>query len=224
MGQIVATSAADRLRSVAQVVGLAHDTSRRIREIPSQVVQAMSTADLSLTEQIDELERFADDTGSGPVNVSAVAEHAVALMRVHWGVMPRYIINSAQHLPPGKTNSSDLAEVLFALLMNASEAVAGRKSGTVVLTIEGADGSIDLSVEDDGPGIAPRVRRHIFEAFATTRAASAHLGIGLTVAKELVHRNGGELCNESRAGQGARFTFSVPRWTSDRVRAGRSSG
>jgi C4-dicarboxylate-specific signal transduction histidine kinase len=224
MAQVIATSAADRLRSVAQVVGLAHDTSRRIRELPSQVVQAMSTADHSLTEQINELERFTDDAGSGPVNMSVVAENTVALMHGHWGPLPQFIIEHEPHLQPAKANATDIAEVLFALLMNASEAVAGRKAATVIVQIEGTAQSINVAVEDDGPGVAPRVKRHLFDAFATTRAASGHLGIGLTVARELVQRNGGDLLNESRTGRGARFTFSVPRWTSDRVRSGRSSG
>ena len=71
-------------------------------------------------------------------------------------------------------------------------------------------GSSRLTVSDDGPGIDPRVRDHLFERFSrgpeTTAAGS---GLGLAIADELAQRMGGSIVVDSEDGL-TRFALVLP--------------
>ena len=71
-----------------------------------------------------------------------------------------------------------------------------------------------IGVTDDGPGIAPENLRAIFERFrqveSAVRGSTKGFGLGLNIAKELVHLNFGDITVESEVGQGSTFSFTVP--------------
>ena len=80
---------------------------------------------------------------------------------------------------------------------------------------KGADASqLTIGVTDNGPGIAPENVQAIFERFkqieGSARASTKGFGLGLNIAKELVHLNFGEITVESQVGQGSTFSFTVP--------------
>jgi two-component system sensor histidine kinase PilS (NtrC family) len=105
-----------------------------------------------------------------------------------------------------------LREVLVNLLGNAIR-YASRKPGSIRIWPElDAFGKLELHVQDDGPGITPEVRAHLFEPFYTT--SSKGTGLGLYLARELCLNNGAKLDYESRfdragaGGASGRFVIS----------------
>ncbi|MFC5480213.1 sensor histidine kinase [Massilia suwonensis] len=89
-----------------------------------------------------------------------------------------------------------LREVLVNLLGNAIR-YASRKPASIRIWPElDAFGTLELHVQDDGPGITPEVRAHLFEPFYTT--SSKGTGLGLYLARELCLNNGAKLDYESR--------------------------
>ena len=76
------------------------------------------------------------------------------------------------------------------------------------------DGSVRVSVADNGAGIPSEELPHVFEYLfqGANNAAQSRkgFGIGLHVCKELVERHGGRLWVESRPGEGATFSFTLP--------------
>ncbi len=71
---------------------------------------------------------------------------------------------------------------------------------------------IEISIEDNGPGIAEKHREEIFEVFrkAHNRADVECTGIGLSIVKRLVEKMGGEIyCTESESLGGSKFVFSI---------------
>jgi signal transduction histidine kinase len=85
--------------------------------------------------------------------------------------------------------------------------------GTVAIDLAGSDDSLLITVRDSGPGIAPDELSHVFEKFwkGTRQAQQKGLGLGLTIAKEIVAAHHGRLWVESQSGEGSRFLFSIPR-------------
>lgn len=75
-------------------------------------------------------------------------------------------------------------------------------------------GAVRFRITDDGPGIAPENLQAIFERFKQidggARSSTKGFGLGLSIAKELVHLNFGEITVESEVGRGSTFTFTVP--------------
>jgi PAS domain S-box-containing protein len=82
---------------------------------------------------------------------------------------------------------------------------------------------VEISVQDDGPGIAPAYHARIFEMFQTlqSRDKTEGSGMGLAIVKKLVEGNGGTIAVESQVGKGTTFRFTWPRTTngSDTARA-----
>lgn len=106
-----------------------------------------------------------------------------------------------------KLDAQRLMQALMNLLVNAIEAAG--PSGSVGLTVKEVGSRAEITVCDDGPGLAPEQREHLFEAFYTTKPQGT--GLGLAVSRELVTSMGGELRYEpAPAGRGACFIISLP--------------
>jgi two-component system sensor histidine kinase BaeS len=100
-------------------------------------------------------------------------------------------------------------QVLANLLSNALKFTPA--GGEVLVQLVEGEGQVVLSVADDGPGIAADELPHIFERFFRGRGARARgSGIGLTVARELVHAHGGEIEVSSNTDRGSTFTVRLP--------------
>ena len=70
------------------------------------------------------------------------------------------------------------------------------------------DHAIEISVADDGPGIAPDKIERIFEAYFTTKEKGT--GLGLAIVKHNVELYGGTVRVDSALGKGAKFTVIFP--------------
>ena len=111
-----------------------------------------------------------------------------------------------------------LRRVIVNLLLNASEAMVGKeKQGVVenptadpVIRIESRRTArgIEISVGDNGPGIAPENLDRIFEPLFTTKNFGT--GLGLPASVNIVERHGGGLVAASQPGRGATFTLWIP--------------
>ena len=91
--------------------------------------------------------------------------------------------------------------------------------GNLVVTVSCTDapGSLQFSVSDNGPGIAPQYQQRIFEMFQTLRAGDApeSTGIGLAIVRKTVEVHGGLVRVISNCGEGATFYFEWPRSKED---------
>lgn len=105
------------------------------------------------------------------------------------------------------------------VVQNAMEAMPG--GGRLTLEADEAGDRCRLWARDNGPGMTSEVRERLFEPFFTTKPFG-HLGMGLTLAFELVRAQGGDLTINSSPGLGTTAIFSFPafRETDARPRSG----
>ncbi len=106
-----------------------------------------------------------------------------------------------------------LAQILSNLLNNA--AIYTDRGGRIVVTARQARGSAVLSVRDNGPGIAAKDMKNIFEMFSrgerSTTRGQGGLGIGLALARKLAEMHGGTIDVVSEGpGRGSEFTVKIP--------------
>jgi len=109
--------------------------------------------------------------------------------------------------PPLLMQRSHLSEILVNLLQNAREALDGRGTVWVEANVL-RDNTIEISIADDGPGIAPDRQESIFEAYFTTKEKGT--GLGLAIVKHNVELYGGTVRVDSALGKGAKFTVTFP--------------
>jgi signal transduction histidine kinase len=133
-----------------------------------------------------------------------------------------------------RINGTDLIQILLNLTVNAFQAaprshqvkIEGRTlhealdltafkddPETRFLNVESFANSpplLQLSVRDNGPGIAPEILPKIFQPYFTTKAAKQGTGLGLNIVQRLVKEAKGALHLQTRVGQGTTFTLYVP--------------
>jgi signal transduction histidine kinase len=97
------------------------------------------------------------------------------------------------------------AQVMDNLLTNALQAMDGK--GVVQVKARRMDRFVGLEVSDSGPGVPAGNEARIFEPLFTTKTRG--IGLGLALSKSLAQANGGDLTLVSRAGEGARFLFTL---------------
>ncbi len=103
-----------------------------------------------------------------------------------------------------------IRQVLYNIVINAIE--ASPEGGRVRIDAGVVDGSLWLDVRDDGAGIPPEVRAHVYEPFFTTKrgTGAAGLGLGLSISRGIVEWLGGTLDFEVCNGQGTLFRVVLP--------------
>lgn len=104
-----------------------------------------------------------------------------------------------------------LRQVLLNMLDNATK--YGSPGQTVTVRVGTSDdGRASLSVEDQGPGVAPADREHVWTRFwrGDETGGTTGTGIGLALVKELVESNAGEVHVEDAPGGGAAFVVLIP--------------
>jgi len=104
-----------------------------------------------------------------------------------------------------------ITQVILNLLSNAVKFTPA--GGSVEVAATRVDGSVQVSVTDNGPGIASEDQARIFEEFQQAAAGKEQAdgtGLGLALSRRLVELHGGRIWVDSEVGKGSTFTFSLP--------------
>ena len=102
---------------------------------------------------------------------------------------------------------SEFREVLLEFVGNAIEAMP--EGGRVTVRSSEVDGRARFAVADEGAGIAEDVRGRLFEPFLTVKRGE-HVGLGLSVCRNVAERHGASIEVDSEPGRGSCFTLVVP--------------
>ncbi|MDO5400126.1 MAG: HAMP domain-containing sensor histidine kinase [Eubacteriales bacterium] len=103
-----------------------------------------------------------------------------------------------------------LSQLLLNLILNGFHAMEPEGG---VLTVDTAfdDSSVRIRVSDTGCGIPAAMQGKIFEPFFTTKEQGRGTGLGLAIAAQVAEDHHGTITVESRPGEGAAFTVTLPR-------------
>ena len=101
-----------------------------------------------------------------------------------------------------------LRQALVNLVTNAAQAMKG--TGTLTLTTAVSDHTATATIADSGPGISKQHLSKVFDPFFTTKGQGEGSGLGLTVARRIIRKFGGDLRIESVEGQGTTCVVTLP--------------
>jgi signal transduction histidine kinase len=101
-----------------------------------------------------------------------------------------------------------LRQAFMNVLMNAFQAMKGR--GVLCLSTSLTDTSVVTTIADSGPGIPKQHLSKIFDPFFTTKGQGEGSGLGLTVARRIIKKFGGDIRIESQEGSGTSCIVTLP--------------
>jgi two-component system nitrogen regulation sensor histidine kinase GlnL len=195
------------IRAAAQLIGRAGDTETT--ELAQLIIDEVDRVN-RLTERIDPLAAM-HEPRSETVNVHEALGRVRQLLQ---SSAPKVKLRERYDpsLPPLQGDLDQLIQAFLNIAKNAVEAVADREDAEVTFVTayrpgvrmkSGPSGEaraqLEVQIIDNGPGFAPQVADHMFEPFATTK--SGGMGLGLSVAAEVVARHGGRIEAESAPGR-----------------------
>jgi len=147
-----------------------------------------------------------------PADVRAVVADVVALARPQKTFRDARVETAIEGSPHVKLATQKLTQVLLNLVLNAGAAIASAKKRDGIVTVRARPqgDTVRIEVEDDGPGVDPKVRGRLFEPFVTTKDVGEGTGLGLAVCRGLVESAGGEIGVDTSYTGGARFYVVLP--------------
>lgn len=145
-----------------------------------------------------------------PTDLDAVVQEAAGLALIgarEQGIEARFEL--AGNLPPVLADATQLQQVVLNLVRNAVEALqAVERRELVVASRVGANGVVELSIADSGPGLDPEVADQLFMPFVSTKANG--MGIGLSICRSIMDAHQGQIRAEPRPGGGTVFRVTLP--------------
>jgi len=116
--------------------------------------------------------------------------------------------------PTIRCDRTRLYQIFSNLIGNAVRHMDSKSGSLICVEIDDVEDGWQISVRDNGPGIAPMHRERIFEAFQTASErpqGSPSGGLGLAIVKKIVESHSGRVWVESELGVGSRFVVWLPR-------------
>jgi two-component system, NtrC family, nitrogen regulation sensor histidine kinase GlnL len=186
---------------LAGIKGAAQLLAKRIE--PSQI----ALTDLIVTE-VDRIARLLDQMQNlgrampgalGPENIHELIERAIRSLRAANAVMPSIDINYDPSLPDVKIEPDAMVQVLINLIQNAIDALHDAENPQIGIHTRFVMGAalrggtaerlpVEVSIADNGPGIAQHIERELFSPFVTTKREGQGLGLAI-VRKYLAQMN-----------------------------------
>jgi signal transduction histidine kinase len=120
-----------------------------------------------------------------------------------------FVINISDQMPILQTEALALQQVFSNLINNAIKH-HDREDGTITINAQEQQQHYQFSVADNGQGIAPEYQEKVFVIFETLAAKDTkeNTGIGLSIVKKIVEKQGGKIWLESKLNQGTTFYFT----------------
>jgi signal transduction histidine kinase len=154
---------------------------------------------------LDRIDRGLLHPDRQPTDVGALADRVVRECEA----LPAHPVRVDADQVLADVDPTMVERVIENLLVNAARHTP---LGTPVLvTVRGRDGGIELSVEDEGPGIPDELKLVLFDSFRQGPGSNGGgVGIGLSLVKRFAELHGGSAFALDRPGGGARFVISLP--------------
>jgi signal transduction histidine kinase len=179
-------------------LALIGDETARLAELVGDVLDTSRIEAGTFTYRFEEVElgRVVDEA----VEAAALAQQDVPVVASIRGALPAI-----------RGDRTRLRQVLANLIENAVK--YSPEGGEVRVSASAANGAVQISVRDAGPGIPPEQQTRIFEKFGRAEVAGGSkpgTGLGLFIARSIAEAHGGSLEVSSGSEPGSTFTLTLP--------------
>ncbi len=174
-------------------------------------IRRIDTRAALIIQRLRGLLRKKEELDARPLDVNELAREAVELVSpvaCSNGVHVR--LDLATGVGPVSGDQIHLQQVLLNVMLNGIEAMntTPRERRHLAIRTANVDHQVEISVKDCGLGIRAKAVSDIFNPFYTTKGAG--MGIGLSIARQIVAAHGGQIAARNNADGGATVWFALP--------------
>jgi signal transduction histidine kinase len=153
--------------------------------------------------------------GFEPIDLVKLVDDALLLLEREMTKYRVTVERQFQPVPPAAVNANQIQQVVMNLLVNARQAMPGGGHIWIRLAHDAAGDTVDLTIRDDGSGIAPDKLPRIFDRYYTTKSGpdasgKGGTGLGLSFCRDVIEAHHGRIRVESTPGKGTAFTLKLP--------------
>jgi signal transduction histidine kinase len=210
----------ERLATIGQVAGgVAHELRNPLNVVKTSVYYLLNAKNPSPEKKIEHLQRIEKHVVLADGVITALSSFAKLAVpnRKPFAIEPcirealdanplpdtiQFTLDCPVTLSPALADPDQVRIVFANLIRNAREAMP--QGGQLSVTARSVDGGIETAVTDTGVGIPADQLGHVMEPLYSTKARG--LGLGLSIARAIVEKNGGRLRVTSEPGRGSTFT------------------
>ena len=169
-----------------------------------------------VTSIVRSLNEFArpDSAEMASVDLNHAIESTLAIARNEYKYVAT-IETFFGDLPKITCHAGEVNQAVLNLVVNAAHAISDVVKGTdqkgvIRISTSVEESAVIVSIADSGGGIPEAIRERIFDPFFTTKEVGRGTGQGLTIARSVVRKHGGELTMTSTMGKGTTFFIRLP--------------
>ncbi len=183
-------------------------------KLPPSDAEILRRSTNTIVAQVNALKGMVDDFSlyarSSRLNASAVALNDLVLevLVLYEAMQVTFETRLAPDLPDIIADPALIRQVLHNLIQNAVDALAGAEQPRVVIASACVGDNVELSLTDNGAGIAESIVGRIFEPYITTKPKGT--GLGLAIVKKIVDEHHGKVTVENVKPHGASVSITLP--------------
>ena len=191
----------EQLRNTGRLVEKQDEVAENLKQIRDQILRSRETVHQIVSFSMPTSPAIVD------VDINTMLDRIGEIFRWETHYNNIQIDQDFQEpLTPIRSDPSQLKQVFQNLIFNAIDAV--EKDGVVTLKTTAHEDSVQVTVSNDGPGIAPEIIEKIFDPLFTTN--KKRLGLGLAICRDILKQMGGTIEVAAPQGRGAAFTVTLP--------------
>ena len=200
-------------KRIAEEIGL----DFLIDEIPMAIGQSLDGIS-KVSRIVRAMKEFSHPGGKEKtlIDLRMAIENTITVSRNEWKYVADMETDFDESLTTVPCFPDEFNQVVLNLIINAAHAIdskvkGAQSKGTILIKTRKVDDMAEITVKDDGPGIAREIQKKIFDPFFTTKEVGKGTGQGLAISHDvIVNKHGGSISVESTPGEGASFVIQLP--------------
>jgi len=218
IGQLAAGVAHELNNPLTAILTLSEILSKtaqeRLTPQEKENLDIIKDSSLRMKKIIADLRSFSRKNHENKVlmDLNKVIENALSLIGPDLKAEMIVVEKNLNALPLLSGDNDRLIQVFINLLLNAKEALRGKKEKRIRISSRylSEEKIREIEIEDNGSGIAPGNIHRIFEPFFSTKLSEKGLGLGLSISYEIIKTNGGNISVLSEEGQWTKIFMAFP--------------
>jgi PAS domain S-box-containing protein len=154
------------------------------------------------------------DESKQVIDLHEALDSALTITRGTYKNIARIETDYADDVNSLECYANELNQVFLNLIVNAAQAIEERQTGSgliKIITRKRGDNTVEILIQDNGPGIPQAIQEKVFNLFFTTKPVGKGTGQGLSLAHAIVvEKHRGKLYFESRPESGTTFHIELP--------------